>query len=244
MRTRALVLITLLGLPGGASGQRLPRVPRRNPTPAAPLPPEAPAVERALAYKRSRWSFEAYPLINFIQMPTGGGGMMSYTTSGTGTHADYRYTDSFAATIDLTASFFGGPAITETGEVGTRFRPLPWSPGLRPFVDVRAGFTHTYDTYAFPRGTNATTGTPSAEGGRYSRGVGGIVGAGLEFSITNAWALTTEMLAMRNRMSTYRLTQPASAPMDGNYWSTGLRYTLGLKFSPVRALHLAQNPSS
>ena len=77
---------------------------------------------------------------------------------------------------------------------------------------------------------------------RYSRGFGSVVGARLEYSLTRSLSLTTELTAMRNRMMTYRLIGPANAPNGSTYWMTTFRYSLGLKFNPVRALYLAQNP--
>lgn len=249
MRTRALVVIALLSLPAGLSAQgvRLPRVGRGTRPQPAPLPPETAPVARALAYKRSRWSIEGYSLINSVRVPTAAGGVTSYTTFGTGTRADYRYTERFSATVDFTASPLGDPAITETAEIGTRFRPLPWNEEIRPFFDVRAAYMHMYDTFAFPMQTSVTAGGLNqqyVEESRYSRGFGSVAGAGLEYSLTNTLALTTELTAMRNRMTTYRLTSPTSIPSGTTYWMTSFRYTLGLKFNPVRALRLAQKPTS
>jgi len=249
MRIRPLALIALLALPSISMGQvrprpRIPRGPAREP--AAPLPPEAGPVARALAYRRSRWSAEAYSVINAMQVPAATGGVSRYTTFGAGTRGDYRFSDRFSATVDLTASPLGGSAITETAEVGSRFRPMPWDEELRPFFDLRAGYMHMYDQFAVPMGTGGA-GIPNqqfASESRYGRGFGGIVGAGLEFSLTRTWALTTEAMAMRNRLTTYRLTGPASIPNDGRtYWMTSLRYAIGFKFNPVSALHMAQKPS-
>ena len=247
MRTRALLVITLLALPAVLDAQRLPRprIGRGTPPQAAPLPPEAPIVARALAYKRSRWSGEAYSLINSVQIPTADGGAVSYSSFGTGTRGDYRYSNRFSATVDLTVSALGSPITTETAEIGTRFRPAPMDQSLRPFLDVRAAYMHMYDLYAMP------TAGPVSGGGlnhefiqeaRYSRGLGGVVGAGVEYSLTRSLSLTTELTAMRNRMMTYRLIGPANAPNGSGYWMTTFRYSLGLKFNPVRALYLAQNP--
>jgi hypothetical protein len=247
MRTRALVVLALLALPAGLTAQRLPRprIGRGTPPQAAPLPPEVAPVTRALAYKRSRWSAEAYSLITSIQVPTADGGGTSYTNFGSGARADYRYTDRFSATADLTVSALGSPTTVETAEVGARLRPLPMDLPLRPFFDVRAGYTHMYDLYATPAASDrAPVGSIQqfVQEGRYSRGFGGIGGAGLEYSLTRSIALTTELLAMRTRMTTYRLIGPASVPNGRTYSMASFRYTLGLRYNPVRALHLAQNP--
>ena len=42
-------------------------------------------------------------------------------------------------------------------------------------------------------------------------------------------------------MDTYRIT-PGTIPDGTNFWMTTVRYTLGLKFNPTRALQLAQSP--
>jgi hypothetical protein len=248
MRTRALVAIALLSLSSGLSAQgiRLPRVGRRTPPQAAPLPPEAPAVSRALAFRRSRWSAEAYSLVSAIQVPTEGGGATSFMTAGTGTHADYRYTDHFSASADLTVSSLLGPANIETAEVGTRYRALSYDQQLQPFFDLRAGFMHMYDTFAMPVGTSVGIGGANqqyAETGRYSRGFGGVIGSGFEYSLSHSFALTTELSAMRSRMSTYRLTRASGIPTGGPYWMTAFRFTLGLRYNATRALHLSQNPT-
>ena len=247
MRNRALVLTALLIAPAALSAQvRLPRGTRSAPPTAAPLPPEAPIVAKALAYKRSRWSAEAYTLVNTFQVPQGAG-TASYTSFGSGTRADYRFSDHFAATIDLTASALGSPAISETGELGTRFRPGSLERRLRPYVDARAQFVHLYDTPNFASSTGAIIGgiggaTTSSAGQRYSRGFGGVAGAGFEFSLTNSFALTSELLATRDRMSMYRLENPTSVPLASHYWMTSFRYTIGFRYNRASALHLAQNP--
>jgi hypothetical protein len=80
-----------------------------------------------------------------------------------------------------------------------------------------------------------------AEEARFSRGLGSVAGAGFEYSITRSLSLTTELSAMRNRMTTYRLTGPVAIPTGGStYWMTLFRYTLGFKYNPVRALNMIQ----
>lgn len=247
MRTRAVAVLALLSLPCGLTGQgvRIPRTGRGAPPTAAPLPPEIPAVSRALAYKRSRWSAEGYAMVSAVEVPTTGAGNTSFTSFGTGTHADYRYTDRLSATLDMTISPIGGSSTTETAEAGLRFRPVPGEHEFRPFFDVRAAYAHMHDTYAIPTGTSQPFGGPAqqlTEVGRYSRGMGSLAGAGLEFSLTRSLALTTELAGVRNRMTSYRLTGAPSVSNRSSYWMTTYRYTLGLKYNPVRALHMAQKP--
>jgi hypothetical protein len=247
MRCRALVVIASLTLASGLGGQgiRLPRIGRRTAPAPAPLPPEAPAVKQALAYKRSRWSAEAYSLVNSIQVPaTAGAGATSYTTFGTGTRADYRYTERFSATMDLTVSPIGDVATSETAEIGMRYWPLERNDDLRPFVDVRAAYMHMNDMFAAPMDMPGGIGGLNqqfAEEARFSHGLGSVAGAGFEYSITRSLSLTTELSAMRNRMTTYRLTGPVAIPTGGStYWMTLFRYTLGFKYNPVRALNMIQ----
>lgn len=241
-------MVALLLIPSGLTAQRI-RLPRggrgAEPRPA-PLPPEAGPVTRALAYRRSRWSVEGYSLISSLQVPTAAGGVTRYTMPGAGTRADYRYTDRLSATLDMTASLPGSPTTAQTAEVGTRYSPLPWDRELRPFLDVRAAYMRMYDMYAMPSPASIIAGAPDVqyvEGGRYSRGFGSVAGAGFEYSLTRSLALTTELSAMRGRMTTYRFTGPATIPNGNAYWMTSFRYILGLKFNPVRSVHLAQNPS-
>ena len=248
MRNRALLLTALMIAPAALSAQvRLPRGTRGGgPPTAAPLPPEVPVVAKALAYKRSRWSGEAYTLINTFQVPDGAG-MTTYTSFGSGTRADYRYSDHFSATVDMTASVLGSPAISESAELGTRFRPGSLDQRLRTYVDARAQFVHLYDTPYLPSSTGAIVGgfdqsAQVATGQRYSRGFGGVAGAGFEFSFTNSFALTSELLATRDRMSMYRFTNPTNIPLASHYWMTSFRYTIGFKYNATRALNLAQNP--
>ncbi len=254
MRTHVVLLAALTVLtvlPSESSAQRRPRTGRR-PTGAqpAPLPPEMPAVARALAYRRSRWSVEGYPFVSLIQAPAvAGGGTTTETTAGTGTHGDFRLSDRFAATLDLTTSLPFTSTMTGSAEVGTRFRPMPWGEHVRPFFDLRVAYAYLYDTYAAPLEIFSPTNsgpTPSlANGGRSSRGAGGVVGTGLEYSLTQSLALTTQLSAMRGRMTTHQLTGGTNIPRPSeSYWMTSVRYSLGLKFNPVRTLHLAQNPRS
>jgi hypothetical protein len=172
--------------------------------------------------------------------------MTSYSTFGTGSHAAYNYTDHFSATADAYATFLGSPVIAEAIEVGTRYSPFTWERSVRPFVDVRGGFLRLYDTYPLP------VGSPLQSGGAvqnlslessYSRGFGSVGGVGTEFTLTRSLALSTEISATRMRMRTYELDGPG-LPSGQSYWMTAFRYQLGFKYSPVRALHLAQNPRS
>lgn len=242
MRTGTLLLIALL-VPLAPSAAQRPPIPRigRRPTPEpATLPPQAGPVARSLAYKRSRWSAEAYSLVSRFQIPQPNGGVAGFTSVGTGTHADYRYNQHWSATVDLTASLFGSPTHAETAELGTRYSPLSWDQPLRPFLDVRAGYMHMFDPFSF-----ATYGDPYSTNygvaSRYSRGFGGATGGGFEYALTRSFALTTQVSLLRTRMTTYRISAGVTPNAD-RFWMTTVRYTLGFKINPVRALYLQQSP--
>ncbi|MEP6493831.1 MAG: hypothetical protein ABJF01_14215 [bacterium] len=246
MRIRTLAVVALLVLPAEVTAQTV-RPPARGregtPLQPAPLSKELPAVSRGLAYKRSRWSAEGYSFISSFQVPTADGGVSSYTAPGVGTRASYRYSDAFSATVDLTSSFPAATAAVATAEVGTRYSPMTSEQPFRPYVDIRAAYLRTSDVIAAQSEGAIVGGTSQevSESGRSSRGYGAVAGAGLEFSLTRSISLTTELTGMRNRMTVYRLTGPASIPGGNAYWMTSFRYALGFKFNPGRALQLAQN---
>jgi hypothetical protein len=248
MRIHSLIIIGLLALPAGsrAQGIRLPRPGQRTPVQPAEPPPEIPVVARALSVQRSRWTTEAYTLMSSVRIPaTAAAGVTSYSTLGTGTRADYRISDRWSATMDMTASMFGGP-INETAEVGTRFSPLLWEPdtrSLRPFFDVRAAYMHMYDSFVTPAAAVVGgAGEQFSSTGRYSRGFGAAAGAGMEFGITPTIAVTTEFSALRNNMLIYHLTTTSSLPAGDHYMMTSYRMAVGIKYNPLRTLDLKQNP--
>jgi hypothetical protein len=239
MRTRALVSLALLSLPMVASAQVVQRRPsQRTPVEPASLPPAAPDVARDLAYKRSRWALEAYSLFSAVQVPSAGSSTYS-AVIGAGTHGDYRLTDLVAATADVTFANLSNTNMSyETAEAGTRFMiPIP-DERTRPFVDVRATYMMLSDLYF----GDVTTGrTSTSPGMRYSRGVGGFVGAGVHHSLFGSFLLTTELAALRNRMTTYRSSglMPATGT---NMWATTYRLTVGVRYNAQRSLNLVQNP--
>jgi hypothetical protein len=242
-------LVTLPALPSGLSSQglRLPHIGRRTAPLPAPLPPEMPLVSRSLAYKRLRWTAEGYSMMSSVRIPLSGVGMTSYSTFGTGTHAAYNYTDHFSATVDMSASFAGSPVVTQAIEVGTRYSPFTWDHSVRPFFDLRGGFLRLYDTYALPAGSPLVTGETPDEAALesfYSRGFGSVGGVGTEFTLTRSLALSTEISATRMSMRTYQRQGPTGLPAGEGYRMTAFRYSLGFKYSPVRTLHLVQNPRS
>lgn len=239
MRIRTVVAIVLVLLPAGLSAQRIPLPRGRGAARPAPLPQQPPALAREMAYKRLPISVESYPLLSFVQAPefTGDGLMSSWTTFGMGTRADYRITSHFSATLDMTSSFLGGPALMQTVELGTRFRPQWSERKLYPYADVRVGYLAAYNRYL---GTiddpfGGTLGGGYLYGGaRYSRGFGAVGGVGMEYLLTRRFSLTTAATFMRSRMHAQGL-QDAEATRT-RYPMTSYRYTLGIKFNPVRTI--------
>lgn len=247
MRTRALALFALLAMSADLSAQRLPlpRIGRRTAPPPPDPEPTAPVVARQLAMTRSRWSINGYSMISSIRVPVAGGVSNSVVVGG-GTSGEYRLNDYFTTTVDITAGTDNGfTAVTETAEIGTRFRPLPHDPDVRPFVDVRGGFMHMYDLYTSSFGGGGSTGAPGPgtdafTSNRYSRGFGGVVGTGMEVSLTNTTALTTGIFATRDRMTVYRASSPESVPTGSGYWLTSYRFVVGLRYNWIHLLTLPQ----
>jgi hypothetical protein len=62
-----------------------------------------------------------------------------------------------------------------------------------------------------------------------------VAGAGFEYMLTNSLALTTGVQAMRNRLTTYRLSA-GSIPSGNSFWTTSTRFTFGFKYNRVRYL--------
>jgi hypothetical protein len=216
------------------SAQITRRPSTRTPVEPAGLPPAAPEVGRELAYKRSRWALEAYSLFSAVQVPSAGGATYS-AVMGAGTHGDYRLTDLLAATADVTYANLSNTNMSyQTAEAGTRFMVPIRDERTRPYVDARAVYMNLSDLYL----GDLTTGRPST---RYSRGFGGLAGVGVQHSMFGSFLLSTEISALRNRMTTYRSS--GAMPASGtNMWATTYRLTVGMRYNSQRSLQLAQNP--
>jgi hypothetical protein len=158
---------------------------------------------------------------------------------GAGTHGDYRLTDALAGTADATYASMGtGGTSYETLEAGLRYKLPIADLRTRPFIDARATYMYLNDLYsANVVGTGGSVGPMS----RYSRGVGGFAGIGIEHAISGSFLLTTELAALRNRMTTYR-TSSFGVPSGMDYWATTYRFTVGFRYNAQRSLALTQNP--
>lgn len=239
MRLRSLAFVALLALPSWSSAQRipLPTIRRRGTPPPATLPPQPGIIANQLAYRRSKWSFESAPVVTHMEVPGATGGTTVFTTLGTANHADYRIGDHYAATMDVTGSTDFSSAYYLLTEVGGRYRPRGLEGSVRPYFDLRGGYTYMiqgFTTAVAPNG-DVVADNPFASGWRYARGVGAAAGTGFEYSLTPSLALTTEFTAMRSRMNDYHITGPAAIPANENrYWMTSLRYMIGFKYNAVR----------
>lgn len=238
MRVRALIAVALLlpsiteaqvraPLPGVGGGHR--------PSQPVPLGPQPGVVARALDYTRSRYSVEGYPLISRAVTPGFAAGSPSTTSTsfGSGARLDWRLARYVSWTMDLTSSFLGGTSSAQTAELGVRFQEYNWDNRLRPFADLRAGYENASESNAQAQGLGIGPASGLAGGSRYSRGFGAVAGVGADYSLTNTFALTTGVSAMRSNMSTYR-TNGISVPMPGNDFAmTTYRFTLGLRYNPI-----------
>jgi hypothetical protein len=249
MRIRTAIVAAALLLPSIATAQRrVPGIEGRRPIgdPGRRMPdgrqPEV--IKRSQAFVRSRYSVEAYPLISRVvasgAVPGSSG--TSWTSVGTGTRLDWRQTDNLSWTIDLTASYLGGQAVTETAEVGTRIRSHGWNERVRPFADLRVGFQHmsqslTNDDLGFGPGSFRTS--PM----RYGRGVGALAGAGIEYYLTNTLGLTTGVSVMRSSMRAYDFSGVTTPAADKSFSLTTYRLAVGLRYNWVRYLNPATTPT-
>jgi hypothetical protein len=240
MRVGAVLVAVALVLPAASSAQgvRLPVIGRRGPARPAPLPPQPEPIARNLAYKRLRLSVESYPLISYVRSPlTGDGPVSDWTSFGSGTRADYRVTRFVSLTLDLTSSFAGGPADVHTAEIGTRLRPERSERRAYPFVDVRAGYVASASGYFDAIGGQFGGPTIQDAGAfRYSSGFGGVGGVGMEYALTRTLSLTTAASVMRNRMTTHTFVGPAQG--ERSYTMTLYRYTIGVRYNPVRVVRV------
>ena len=241
MRIRAVVAasVVLLPLPAVASAQRipLPVIGRRAPRPAE-LPPQPAPIAREVAYRRWRLSEESYPLVSYVQAPglSGAKVMSSWASAGMGQRADYLLTRNFSATLDFTSSFLGGPAITNTAELGTRVHPEWAEHKLYPFVDLRVAYITTYarglSGYEDPFYLN--TPMPNGYGVRYSRCMGGIGGGGAEYALTLRCSRTSAMSVLSTRLAPRDFVTTGVLPSA--IQMTAVRFSFGVRYNPIRIM--------
>ena len=243
MRIRTVMVAVALVLPSVATAQlRAPGLEGRGPDRRTPGGRQPEVIARAQALVRSRYSVEAYPFINRVEASGLGSGSPTtrWTSVGTGTRLDWRQTDYLSWTLDMTASYLGGPAISETAEIGTRIRPAGWNDRARPFADLRLGFEHVSQSLT-NQGLGFTPVFNQSSAMRYGRGFGAAAGAGMEYFLTNTLGLTTAVSVMRTSMTAYDFSG-MSAPADGgNYRMTTYRLAVGLRYNHVRYVGTTKN---
>lgn len=229
MRARSVVAIALLLVPVALSAQRIPmRVGGRRPRPE--LPPQPGSVAREMAYKRLRVAFESYPMVSRIEAPgSTAPAFDSWTSFGMGTRASYRLSRYSAATLDMTSTIYGGPSLTQTAELGMRFGPQRSEARWYPFLDVRGGWVSSFDSFYTP--VDQLSGI-SVSSTRYSQGFGTVGGGGLEMAITRRFSLTTAASVMRSTV--HAMAFRNSQPGPDHYTMTAYRYSIGLRYNPVR----------
>jgi hypothetical protein len=235
MRVRVAIAIAALLVPAGLSAQRIPPLGRgkQGPSRPAPLPPQAEPIARNLAYKRLRLSVEAYPIVSYIQSPglAGAGAPSEWASFGAGTRADYRLTRHVSLTLDLTSSLAGGPMDVYTAEVGTRLASERSGRTLYRFVDLRVGYVGANTSSEF-----GAIGETYGAGSRFTDGFGAVAGVGMEYALTRTLSLTTAASVMRNRLTTSDFF--GAQPSERSFNMTVYRYTLGVRYNPVRVVRV------
>jgi hypothetical protein len=106
---------------------------------------------------------------------------------------------------------------------------------IYPFADLRVGYVHAFDSQfnILDNGSGFTT-TDQAYGGRYAYGPGAVGGVGMEIGLTRRFSLTTAGSVLRSHLTSYGYT--GNRPVLGDYFMTSYRYTLGIRYNPVRVI--------
>jgi hypothetical protein len=185
--------------------RRLPPIGSPPPTRPAPLPPQPSKIRRDLVYRFSRFSYETYSFLDVTQTDryVSDSGPATYPMWGEGLRINYRYKPTFTVTTDLATAFVGGPFMMSRFQMGGRFHPERLEYHVRPFVDVRGSWAHTFDTYAEPIDNTFTTAPSSflyATGAAQSDGFGGFTGIGMDYSLSRNFALSSELGVSYHRM--------------------------------------------
>ena len=201
MRIRAVVVVALLARPrwsdrAGASAActSRPAPPPPDPHPSTGSPARG-CVARQLRYRRVAMVPESVLVDHHGPASGRRGGFRAYTSFGNGLRGDYRYTDHWSATIDMTASYLFSPAMTQTGEFGTRYAPLPLDRQLRP--SSTRGWLHAHVRHVSSRAASIRRSLVDSRAtilrtAAIHRGFGAALGAGLEFPLTESLQLTAK----------------------------------------------------
>jgi hypothetical protein len=246
MRARFALTFALLALPViPASAQRLPLPRDRRPVQPAELPPQPGSIAREFAYtyRRLPYSAESYPLVSYnaASAPVTASGLSSWVSWGVGQRIDYRVAPAVSATIDFTSSLWGAPVRTETFELGMRLRPDRNTARLYPFLDLRVGYLTAFQSQFRPFDVDDQFGSGApGPGSRWSRGFGAVGGAGMEYALSRMFSLTTSAMLMRSRLNSRTFLTSGE---ETRYWLTTYRYTVGLRFNPVRTVQPPAYPN-
>lgn len=246
MRARLAVTLALLAVPMIEAGaQRLP-MPRSRPARPAELPPQPGSIAREFAYtyRRLPYSAESYPLLSYnsASAPATTSGLSSWVSWGFGQRIDYRIAPKVSATLDFTSSFLGAPVRTETAELGMRLRPDRNEDRFYPFADLRVGYMQAFQSQFRPFDVEDPFGGGApGQGSRWSRGFGAVGGAGMEYALSRMFSLTTSAMLMRSRLTSRTFLAGGE---DTRYWLTTYRYTVGLRFNPVRTVQPPVYPNT
>jgi hypothetical protein len=234
MRARALIAIGLVVIPSMVDAQR-PRIRLGGQPPrATPSGPQPRVVSEAMRYVRLPLAIEGYTFVSRMDVPgiLGASGQ-SFTTGGSGTRLEYRFSRGAAATFDITSSMIGGPIFNHSAELGFRFGPSRASADIVPFVDVRGGYF-----YSLPRqqlGDFANNPPINfATVMDYSHGPAALVGGGVEFALTRLFSLTTAGALARSHMTARPSFRTSQLP--NKYTMDSYRLTLSIRYNGARAI--------
>jgi hypothetical protein len=240
MRNRQLALVlALVVLPAALAAQGY-GVRIRNRSPRAPLPPTAPTVAREMnyVYRRMAFSVESYPMVSVVSAAgfLAEGSTSHWTSYGLGQRLSIRMKPYLFGTLDLTQSPFGGMAQTNTVELGARFLPDIWDHKIHPYADVRVGYMDSYSSYGGIDNQYNDPGIVGIRGSRYAYGFGGIAGAGISTSISRTLMLTVGTSVMQNRMTNHRISEATTGNGPNSYKITSYRYSVGLRWNPLKSI--------
>ena len=236
MRARTAVAIVSLLLPAALSAQRIPVVIDMGRPRPQPIPPQPAPIANDIAYQRLRVSVESYPMVSYFAAPaySTNGRTSSWASLGLGTRLDYRLTNVVSATLDLTSSLLGGPQAVYTAELGTRIHPEPKA-GSRfaPFIDTRIGYVAAFTKGLDGLGTVFTDPYSQYYGAAsYAHGFAVLGGGGFAYSLGMRWSLLTSAMVAASRMT----AEDFRDPVQRGYTLGAVRYTLGLRYNPVRVI--------
>ena len=237
MRVRPFALFVVLLLPASVNAQRIHvRLPWIGPRPprAEPLPPQAPAIARALRYQASRFSTESYAVLNLVETDRNvNSGPPVSSTLGFGQRMDWRVKPAFSITGDVAASLYGGPFTQTSFDLGGRYRPVRgYEYRLRPYFDLRASWLWAFPRFAQPTEPTIAIASPNILGRASGSGIGALGGAGFETVLTPNLSLNSGLSLARYRMSAWQAYGATGLQPYRHFGTTAVRFTLGLTFNP------------